>query len=43
MEGPTTEKFVEEVKQETMQSAAEVVVMQVELGDICSKISVLAE
>jgi len=43
VEGPTTEKLVEEVKQETTQSAVEVVVVQVELGELRSKIVAPAE
>jgi len=43
IEGPATEKLVEEVKQAAMQSAAEVAVIQVELGGLCSKITTPSE
>ena len=42
-EGPTIEKLVEEVKQAATQSVTEVAVVQVELGDLHSKITAPAE
>ncbi len=42
-EGPATEKLVEEVKQAATQSMIEVAVIQVELGDLHSKITAPAE
>ena len=43
VEGPTTEKLVEEVRQAAAESSVEVAVIQVELADLCSKIAVLVE
>jgi len=37
--GPTTEKLVKEVKQAATQSATEVAVIQLELGDLHSNIA----
>lgn len=41
--GLATKKLVEEVKQAAMQSNAKVAVVQVELGDLRSKIEVIFE
>lgn len=38
-EGPASKKLVEEVKKATNQSAIEVIVIQVELGDLLSNIT----
>ncbi len=43
IEGPTTKKLVEEVQQAATQSVTKVAVIQVELGDIHSKIVVPAQ
>ena len=43
IEGPTTEKLIEEDRQAATQSAAEVAVIQVELGDLRSKIATPTE
>jgi len=42
-EGPATEQLMEEVKQVATQSDAEGAVVQVELGDLCNKITVPTE
>jgi len=42
-EGPSTEKLVKEVEQATTQSVVEVILIQVELGDLYNKIAMLTK
>ena len=43
VKGPTIETLVEDINHATTQSEAKVVLIQVELGDLRSKITALAE